>query len=293
MKTKSQNKVSNIPTEATQLKDAYDQHTYWQPKNPQKRTRQSILDQPVTIENQTFASVRQATEHYQIPVSIVYSRIRNQNNDPNDPRTYRPKYTRHNPTMQPVINGQKFDNLQSACQHFRVSYGTVYQRIHNRGEDINNLNTYRPGPKQKAKCLKIGSLYFDSVSQACRYYQVSYATVESRITRYHEDKYDPVTYRPAGVKRPRSYTYHGRVYQDIHQLCLTEHLSKTKVQQLISHGQSIDQAKPIGFTIDNRYFRSAIEAAKYYQVSLSTVRMRVRRGEDYHDVHTYRQPFAK
>lgn len=268
-------------------------HTYRQPKNPQKQTRQSILNQPVTIDNQTFASVRQAAAHYQIPVSVVYSRIYNQNSDPNDPKTYRPKYTRHNPTMQPVLNGQKFDNLQSACQHFRVAYGTVYQRIHNHGEDINDLNTYRPSPQQKAKCVKIGALYFDSVRQACQYYQVSYATVRSRISRYHEDKHDPLTYRPAGVKRPQSYPYHGHVYQDLHQLCLTEHLSETKVRQLLAHGKSIDQVKPIGFTIDNHYFRSVIEAAKYYQVSLNTVRKRIHQGEDYHDVHTYRQPFAK
>lgn len=57
-----------------------------------------------------------------------------------------------------------------------------------------------------------------------------------------------------------------------------------------NYSQSIDQIKPIGFTIDNHYFRSAIEAAKYYQVSLSTVRMRVRRGEDYTQPSTYRTP---
>lgn len=31
MKTKNQNKVSNIPAKATQLKDAYDPHTCRQP----------------------------------------------------------------------------------------------------------------------------------------------------------------------------------------------------------------------------------------------------------------------
>lgn len=274
-----------------QLEDAYDPHTYRQPQNYRKQTpRNEILNQPVTIENQHFASVRQAAAYYQIPVSIVYSRIHNQNNDPNDPRTYRPKYTPRNPAMQPIINGQPFKNLHAACQHFKVPYGTVYQRIHNQGEDINDPNTYRPSAKQQTSRLKVGSHYFNSVRKACRYYKASYATVEGRITRKHEDKHDPLTYRPAGAKRPRSYTYHGRVYQDIHQLCLTEHLNETKVRQRIRHGQSIDQVKPIGFTIDNRYFRSVIEAAKYYHVNLHTVRMRVRQGEDYTQASTYRTP---
>ena len=277
-----------------QLEDAYAPHTYRQPQSYRKQTqRKAILNQPVTVEGQHFASVRQAAAHYQIPLSIVYRRIHNQNNDPNDPRTYRAKHTSRNPAMQPVVNGQQFDNLQAACQHFKVPYGTVYQRIHNRGEDINDPNTYRPSLKQKNGRLKVGSRYFNSVRQACQYYQTPYATVEGRIIRQHEDKHDPLTYRPSGVKRPRSYTYHGRVYQDIHQLCLREHLNETKVRQLLAHKQSIDQVKPIGFTIDNHYFRSVIEAAKYYHVNLSTVRMRVRRGEDYRNAHTYRQPFAK
>ena len=84
-----------------------------------------------------------------------------------------------------IIKGKKFNSIKDACKYYNLNYSTVYTRMVRKGysiedaiKDIINIEIL---PNNKPVILK--NKNFDSITAACKYYNLNYSTITSRLDR--------------------------------------------------------------------------------------------------------------
>lgn len=101
------------------------------------QTRQFHDYSHLVVDSHEFHSLTEAADYYHLPVLLVISRIVQEHANPSDPRTYRPKGSRHRGRVI-TYHGQQYDSVTQLCEQRGLKRHRVYDLLRH-GGDINQL----------------------------------------------------------------------------------------------------------------------------------------------------------
>lgn len=173
--------ISNSTVTARILRrheDPTDPHTY----RPAKLRHD--LKAPLTIAGHTFKSLSAACRYYHVDVQMVTYRIHKKGENLTDPRTYRPA---NEPLVKKyAYHGRRYNSMAALAKAEKIGVKRIARAVKNH-EKLDDLRPLGP---------IINGQHFASVKAACQHFGVNFSTVRARINKHHEDRDDPITYRP-------------------------------------------------------------------------------------------------
>ena len=145
-----------------------------------------------------------------------------------------------------IIDGIYFETFLKACEHYNMNSGTVYGRI-KKGWDINSAFTIpilHKGGK-RGNPITVNHIKFESLREACRYYELNYNTIHDRINKHGwsiEEAFELIE-RSHKLQNKNGITVNGIHFETIKKACEYYNLKYSIIiQRLNRGGWSIEEA---------------------------------------------------
>ena len=145
------------------------------------------------------------------------------------------------------------------------------------------------------KNIIVNGKEFKSITEACKYYNLNYKTVSSRLRKGWSIEEAFGLSEGKHVKgRCTEITVEGKTFKSISEACRYYNLEFNLVNNRLYKGWSIEEAFGLKYrndnykeiTVEGKTFKSIAEAAKYYNLRLDLVHNRLRRGSTIKDAFT-------
>jgi hypothetical protein len=133
----------------------------------------------IIIKENTFKSIKDACEYFNIKYSTVNSRLH---------RGWSIEEAfglvkRNNNCKHITVDGKTFKSIKEACDYYNVDYRTLRSRL--KRWSLEEAFEIVPRTKEiKGKEILLDGKTFISIAEGCRYYNINYNTVRHRMSAY-------------------------------------------------------------------------------------------------------------
>ena len=147
---------------------------------------------PVIVDNKSFISIAQACRYYNLDYDKVMKRI-------DKGWTIGEVFElikKYNNPIPLILNGKKYKSISEACRYYNLNYRKITNRLRT-GWSPEEAFELSERKSDYRKPLILEDKKFKSIREACKYYNLNYATVHSRIYRgwFIEEAFGIITRR--------------------------------------------------------------------------------------------------
>ena len=237
----------------------------------------------ITIEGKTFNSVTEAAKYYNLNCSTVYNRLNRGGWSIEEAFELVDIEDSKKKAKEITVEGKTFDSIAEAAKYYNLAPGTVNTRL-NKGWSIEEAFGLVERKNESFKPITVNGRTFESIAEACRYYNLKDNTVCARLKKgYSIDE----AFKPLNKKVMRKeITLEGKTFKSIREAAKYYNMAEDLISTRLRHGWSIEEAFELKYrndncklvTLEGKTFKSVTEAAKYYNIDGYIIRNRLRYG---------------
>ena len=241
----------------------------------------------ITLEGKTYKSVKEASDYYKVNYDKIRGRLRTG-------WTLEEAFglieRNNNKGKSITIEGITYKSIAIACDYYNLNYGTVHNRLYN-GWSIEEAFELVKKKKNSSlyKKITLEENQFDSLAEACRYYNLDSNTIYARLQiGWSIEEAFGLVKREDKIRKP--ITIEGKTFISIAEACKYYKFDTDLVyKRMNNYGWSIEEAfelvdrdtyrhylnKPL--VIQGKQFKSLSKACDCYNIDYSLVLYRIDR----------------
>lgn len=185
---------------------------------------------PITILNHPFASIKQATEYFNISRPALLRRLKKYG--PNNPKILQSPQPNYHSV---VIDGHHFKSIRDACNYYDADYRLACNRIYS-GKDPNDLKTYTTPAYPSQQQVVYKKLTYPTIKSLSKTTGISAYQIRNALS-------NGINLNTLKKSKPQQFkngfTYQGTHYNSIKQAAELHHLKPSTLYSRINQPNAL------------------------------------------------------
>ena len=230
----------------------------------------------ITIEGRTFNSINEAVKYYNLNYNKVWSRL-NKGWTIEEAFELVQRKRKYGDQREITVGGKTFTSIAEAARYYNIDNIKINNRL-NRGwsiEEAFELVKKENNKGKKGKPITLEGKTFDSIAEACRYYNLALSTVNARLNKggwTNEEAFGLVERNCINKGKP--ITVEGKKFNSIKEASEYYNINYSLALGRLKRNWIPEEAfelverkkecfnKPV--TIEGKTFETVVVACKYY-----------------------------
>ena len=137
---------------------------------------------PITVNGKTFKSIAEACRYYNLDYKTVLQRFCNYGHGWSIEEAFGLVERKEKPRKgnEVILEGKTFPTIKEACKYYNLNYNTIYGRL-DKGWTVEDAISVPVREGSRGKTVIVDGNEFISIAEACRYYNLKYNNVSTRL----------------------------------------------------------------------------------------------------------------